>query len=321
LGCANNSRPEEKGRREAEELILCFFVCFFESIEENEVTQMEKIAVLGLGLIGGSLGLALQQAGVAKQIAGYDTNPDATHRALVRGAITDMCITVEEAVQQADIVALATPILALPELLERIAPVLKPGALVTDTASTKAQILTWAQTMLPANVVFVGGHPMAGREHSGIEAAEVGLFEGCAYCLTPTAQTPSEAIAQLSQIVIRLGARPLVLDAERHDRLVAGISHLPFVLSSTLVRVLGKGEDWAEMTGLAASGFRDMSRLAAGSPTMYRDVCLTNKAAILSWLDAMAWEIESIRSLIAMSDDALEPYFAQAKQIREAACS
>jgi prephenate dehydrogenase len=282
---------------------------------------MEKIAVLGLGLIGGSLGLALQQAGIARQIAGYDSNPDATSRALARGAITHMCITVEEAVQQADMVVLATPILALPELLARIAPVLQPGVLVTDTASTKAQILIWASTLLPANVVFVGGHPMAGSEHSGIEAAEEGLFDGCAYCLTPTAQTTPEAITQLSQIVQRLGAHPIVLDAERHDRLVAGISHLPFILSSALVQVLSKGEDWEDMKRLAAGGFRDMSRLAAGSPTMYRDICLTNKEAILGWLDALAWQLERVRSLIAMNDDDLEPYFAHAKLIREAAYS
>ncbi len=282
---------------------------------------MEKIAVLGLGLIGGSLGLALQQTGIASQIAGYDSNPDATHRALVRGAITLMCITVEEAVQQADMVILAAPILALPGLFERIAPALKPGVLITDTASTKAQVLTWASTLLPANVVFVGGHPMAGREHSGIEAAEEGLFEGCAYCLTPTAQTPAEALAQLSEIVQRLGAHPFVLDAGRHDHLVAGISHVPFVLSSVLVQALHRDEDWPDMTRLAAGGFRDMSRLAAGSPTMYRDICLTNKEAILDWLDALAWQLERIRSLIAMNDDDLEPYFTQAKHIREAAYS
>ncbi len=280
---------------------------------------MEKIAALGLGLIGGSLGLALQQAGIAKHIAGYDSNPDATYQALARGAITDKCNTAEKAVQQADMVILATPILAMPELLKRIAPVLKPGVLVTDTASTKTQILTWAKTLLPANVVFVGGHPMAGREHSGIEAAEVGLFAGCAYCLIPAVQSSSEAVAQLSEIVLRLGAHPLVIDAERHDRLVAGISHLPFVLSSALVQCLGKEEDWNEMTTLVAGGFRDMSRLAAGSSTMYRDICATNKEEILNWLDAMTLQLDSIRSLIARDDDALEPYFAQAKKIRETA--
>lgn len=278
---------------------------------------MEKIAVLGMGLIGGSLGMALQQTGIARQIAGYDSNPDATHRAMERGAITFMCITVEEAVEQADMVVLATPILAMRELLERMAPALKPGVLVTDTASTKEQILKWAQTVLPANVVFVGGHPMAGREQTGIEAAEVGLFEGCAYCLTPTEQTPAEALAQLSEIVQQLGAHPIVVDAGRHDHLVAGISHVPFVLSSVLVQALHRDEDWPEMTRLAAGGFRDMSRLAAGSPTMYRDICLTNKEEILAWLDTLAWQLERVRSLIAMSNDDLEQYFAQAKHIRE----
>jgi len=282
---------------------------------------MEKIAVLGLGLIGGSLGLALRHAGIARHIAGYDSNPDAIYQALVRGAITDMCNSAEKAVQQADLVVLATPILAMPELLERIAPALKPGVLVTDTASTKAQILNWAKTLLPANVVFVGGHPMSGREHSGIEAAEVGLFEGCTYCLIPNVQESSEGVTQMSEIVLQFGAHPLVIDALRHDRLVAGISHLPFVLSSALVKCLSKEEDWKEMTTLAAGGFRDLSRLAAGSPTMYRDICVTNKVEILNWIDALAFELNNIRSLIARDDEDLESFFAQAKQLRETAFS
>src|SRR6266487_1479059 len=282
---------------------------------------MKKIAVLGLGLIGGSLGLALHQASVAMQISGYDSNPDATYQAWEIGAITEICNTAEKAVQQADMVILATPILAIPELLEHIAPELKRGVLVTDTASTKVQILNWANTLLPANVMFVGGHPMAGRELSGIKAAEAGLFEGCAYCLIPATQASSEGVAQLSEIVMRIGAHPLVLDADRHDRLVAGISHLPFVLSSALVQCLSKEEDWKELTTLAAGGFRDMSRLAASNPTMYRDICITNKEEILNWLDALALELDNIRSLIARDDENLETYFAQAKQLCETAFS
>jgi prephenate dehydrogenase len=282
---------------------------------------MEKIAVLGLGLIGGSLALALHQAGIARQISGFDGDANVTRRAKEREAITYACATVEEAVQEADMVVLATPILAIPELLERIAPVLKPGVLVTDTASTKAQVLAWAQKILPTHAVFVGGHPMAGREYSGIEAAEVGLFEGCTYCLTPTMETPPEAVERLSEVVIRLGAHPLTLDAEKHDRLVAGISHLPFVLSCTLVQILGREEEWPVMSRLSAGGFRDMSRLAAGNPTMYRDICLTNREAILGWLDTLAMQLDSVRSLIATSDAALESYFAQAKQVREAVLS
>jgi prephenate dehydrogenase len=282
---------------------------------------MKKIAVLGLGLIGGSLGLALHQAGIAEHVSGYDSNPDATYHALEIGAITEICNTPEKAVQQADIVILATPILAMPKLLERIAPKLKRGVLVTDTASTKVQILNWAKTLLPANVMFVGGHPMAGSEFSGIEASELGLFVDCAYCLIPAGHASSEGVAQLSEIVMQLGAHPLVIDADRHDRLVAGISHLPFVLSSALVQCLSKEEDWRELTTLAAGGFRDMSRLAAGSPTMYRDICVTNKEEILKCLDALASELVNIRSLISRGDEVLEPYFAQAKQLRDTAFS
>ena len=125
----------------------------------------------------------------------------------------------------------------------------------------------------------------------------------------------------MSEIVLQFGAHPLVIDAVRHDRLVAGISHLPFVLSSALVQCLGKEESWREMTTLAAGGFRDMSRLAAGSPTMYRDICITNKEEILNWLDALALELDNIRSLLTRDDEVLEPYFAQAKQLRETAFS
>lgn len=280
---------------------------------------MNKIALLGLGLIGGSLGLALHQAGVAEHISGYDNNQDATHSAWEIGAITERCDTAEKAVQQADMVILAVPILAMLELFEHIAPHLKPGALVTDTASTKVQILNWATRLLPAHVTFVGGHPMAGRELSGIQAAEAGLFNDSTYCLIPSTQSSTEGVAQLGEIVVRIGASPIVLDATRHDHLVAGISHLPFILSSALVHCLSKQEDWKELTTLAAGGFRDMSRLAAGSPTMYRDICATNKEEIINWLDALASELDNLRSLLARNDHTLEPYFDAGKQFRETA--
>jgi prephenate dehydrogenase len=282
---------------------------------------MKKLAVLGLGLIGGSLGLALQQAAVAKHISGYDSNQSSTYHAWKIGAITEICDKAENAVEEADMVILSTPILAMRELLERIAPSLKRGVLVTDTASTKVQILKWATTSLPDHAMFVGGHPMAGRELSGINAAEVGLFEGCTYCLIPTGRASKEGVELLSEIVMQLGAHPCILDADRHDRLVAGISHLPFLLSSALVQCLNKRESWSELTSLAAGGFRDMSRLAAGSPTMYRDICVTNKEEIMIWLDALSSELNNIRAYITLDDEVLEPYFTQSKQLRETAFS
>ncbi len=282
---------------------------------------MEKIAVLGLGLIGGSLALALRSARLAEQVAGFDKDATVTRYAIERGAVSQACVTPEEAARDADLVVLATPVLAVRDLLARVAPVLKRGALVTDTASTKARVVAWADALLPPHAAFVGGHPMAGREASGIEAAEEHLFAGCVYCLTPTLQTSSESMVTLSEIVERLGAHPVTLDAEQHDRFVAGISHLPFVLSTALVQALGEAQDWQEMARLAASGYRDMSRLAAGSPTMYRDICSTNKEAILDWLDAFTTQLAVVRTHIANSDEDLLAYFARAREVREAAVS
>jgi prephenate dehydrogenase len=280
---------------------------------------VEKVAVLGLGLIGGSFALALRREGLAQRVAGFDAGPAVAERARERGAITQACATPQEAVQGADLVVLATPVLAMRALLEAIAPALQRGALVTDTASTKAQVVAWAEALLPAHAAFVGGHPMAGKERSGIEGAEAGLFEGCVYCLARARHTSPAAIARLGGIVERLGAHPYMLDVEQHDRLVAGISHLPFVLSSAMVQALGTAPDWPEMARLAASGYRDMARLAAGSPTMYLDICLTNRAAILGWLDAFEAQLQTIRSYIAVNDEALQDYFAQAKYVRDTA--
>jgi prephenate dehydrogenase len=289
-------------------------------VDENDPDEaIDRVAVLGLGLIGGSFALALPRKGLARHIAGFDADQDVMQRAKERGAIAEACATPEEAVREADLVVLATPVLAMRDLLVRITPALKRGTLVTDTASTKARVVAWAEALLPAQVAFVGGHPMAGKEYSGIESAEAGLFEGCVYCLTRAQHTSPAAMARLSGIVERLGAHPYMLDAEQHDRLVAGISHLPFVLSAAMVQALGTAQEWPEMARLAASGYRDMSRLAAGSPAMYRDICLTNKAAILEWLDALETQLQIIRSHIAVNDEALQDYFAQAKHVRDTA--
>lgn len=287
--------------------------------EKDSGETIDRVAVLGLGLIGGSFALAMRRKALARHIAGFDVGQGVMQRAMERGAITEACATPEEAVREADLVALATPVLATRNLLARIAPALKRGALVTDTASTKAQVAAWAEDLMPAQVAFVGGHPMAGKEYSGIENAEAELFEGCVYCLTRAQHTSPAAMARLSGIVERFGAHPYMLDAEQHDRLVAGISHLPFVLSAAMVQALGASRDWQEMARLAASGYRDMSRLAAGSPAMYRDICLTNKEAILRWLDTLEAQLQIIRSHIAVNDEALIDYFAQAKYVRDTA--
>ncbi len=169
----------------------------------------ERVAILGLGLMGASLGMALRAVGVAQVVTGYDADPGAAERARERGAIDIACADVSQAVAGADLIVLAAPIRAAPDLFSTIAPHLAPGALVTDLCSVKAQIVACAERILPDPGHFVGSHPMTGSEHSGVEAARADLYEGCIWPLTPTERTTSEAVARLSWMIDRLGATPL----------------------------------------------------------------------------------------------------------------
>jgi prephenate dehydrogenase len=277
-----------------------------------------RVAILGLGLMGGSLGLAIRDARLAGTVAGYDSMPGRTGRAHERGAIDEPATTLADAVVDADLVVLAAPVLAERVLLAALTPHLAPGAIVTDLASTKSAVCGWASALLPDPAPFVGGHPMAGREQSGIEAADGGLFRGAVWCLTPTDQTDPDTLARLQSLVTALGAQPLVLDAARHDQLVAAVSHLPLVAAAALVRTVAADPAWPDAARLAASGFRDTTRVASGDPLMARDICLTNAAGILLWMDAYIAELQSIRAVLAAGDAAIEQIFTAARDARDA---
>ena len=275
-----------------------------------------RLSIIGLGLIGGSLGLTLKRAiRPGLEIVGYARRPETASRARELGAVDRAVSSLESALRGADIVILATPVLAIKEIMEQIAPHLAPGSIVTDTASTKAQVMAWAQDYLPSGVAFVGGHPMAGKETWGIEAAEAGLFEGCRYCLIPAPTAGPQAIQQLVNLVEWVGARPLFIDATEHDRAVAAISHLPALLSAALVKVTAESPAWPQMARLAASGYRDLTRLAAGHPDMMRHICSTNKENILNWIDKFTEVLGQFRALVA--DEGLEAALNQAREARE----
>src|SRR5438067_9767354 len=193
--------------------------------------MFNRVAIIGLGLIGGSIGLALHKAKAAQQVAGYDLGKGVCDRARKIGAIDQPYSSLADAVRGAELVILATPVGAMRALLQSIAPSLTPGAVVTDVASTKAQVITWAEEFLPPSEAFVGGHPMTGKELSGVEAADAQLFQGHIYCLTPTARTRPVAINKVTALIEALGARVRFLEPAEHDGQVAGISHLPFVAS------------------------------------------------------------------------------------------
>jgi prephenate dehydrogenase len=278
--------------------------------------MFQRVAIIGMGLIGGSIGLALRKRRAAVGVMGYDLRVGVCDRARRIGAIDQCYDTLANTVRGAELVILATPVGAMYRLLQELAPVLSPGAVVTDVASTKVQVISWAEELLPKNVSFVGGHPMAGREVSGIEAADATLFCERIYCLTPAASTLPAAVSKVCSLVEILGAHVHFLDAAAHDEQVAGVSHLPFLASVALMNTVAEDSTWNDAAVLAASGFRDTSRLAAGNPEMYRDICLTNSPAIIDWLDKYIESLQLLREYVKDHDNRINDIFEQVRQER-----
>lgn len=288
-------------------------------MESNDTPgAFRRTAILGLGLMGASLGLALRAAGLAAAVVGYDADPTAAERALARGAVDAIAATAGAVVVGADLVVLAAPVLALRALLGAIAPHLAPGAIVTDLGSTKVQVVAWAEELLPEPANFLGGHPMVGSERSGIEAAEPALYRGGLWCLTPTPRTTQATLARLTALLERLAARPLVLDAARHDAAAAAVSHLPLLAATALALVASSRPEWDSAQVLAAGGFRDTTRVASGDPRMARDICLTNAQPMLDCLDSYLAMLHALRDRLSARDAGIEDAFVMAKRARDA---
>ena len=278
--------------------------------------MFQRVAIIGMGLIGGSMGLALRQKRAAADVIGYDLGREVCDRARRIGAVDQWCDGLADAVRNAELVILATPVGAMHRLLQELATVLSPGTVVTDVASTKVQVISWAKELLPEDISFVGGHPMAGREVSGIDVADAALFRERIYCLTPTANTRPAAVSKVCSLVEMLGARVRFLDAAAHDEQVAGVSHLPFLASIALMNTVAEDSAWNDAAVLAASGFRDTARLAAGSPEMHRDICLTNSAAIVGWMDKYIESLQVLRACVAGQKERMDEIFEQARRRR-----
>ncbi|MBN2099467.1 MAG: prephenate dehydrogenase/arogenate dehydrogenase family protein [Dehalococcoidia bacterium] len=278
-----------------------------------------RVAIIGLGLIGGSVGLALKRAeSEAVELVGYARRPETADRARQLGAIDRIESTLASAVDKADLVVLATPTMSIKEILSQIGPHLPAACAVTDVASTKVQVMQWAEESLPQGVSFVGGHPMAGKELSGIEIADADLFKGCTYCIVPGRGASEAAVQMVVDLVHKVGARHVILNAAEHDRFVAGISHLPLILASALVMATTQSPQWPKMADFAATGYQSTTRLASQHPRMNRDICLTNGENIVAWIDELTKELQRFRTLIAEGDLGLEQAFERAWQARNA---
>jgi len=280
---------------------------------------MERMTIVGLGLIGGSLGLALKAAKLTDiEIVGYDTDTIAAVDARRRGAVDKTEPTLQRATANAGMVILATPIVATRQVMEEMASGLRENCVVTDTASTKALVMGWAGQLLPPNVSFVGGHPMAGKETAGIANADAKLFAGKSYCIIPSPNATEGAVRLVVGLVHLIGAQPLFIDAQEHDRYVAAVSHLPLLASTALFTLVRSSPAWPELAALASSGFRDVTRLASGDPELSHDICLTNREAVLHWLERLSEELARYRELLAEGqEEELFKHFTRAQLDRD----
>jgi prephenate dehydrogenase len=263
------------------------------------------VAVIGLGLMGSSFAMALKQTGAGHVIVGSDRDPRTVQKALERG-IVDSAGTDLDVVGIADVVVLAVPILAMRDELTRLAGHVE-GKAVTDMASTKSDVMGWASSV---GVDLVGGHPMCGREVFGIDAADAELFKDAPWILTADR-------LEITTLVDAVGARPLIMGAADHDRLVAGVSHAAFMVSVAYVLSLSSRSDWPEASRLAASGFRDMSRLAAGDPQLYAGIATTNRTQLLEQLDQVSAALTRLRRHLDANDPRLVELFEEARAVRE----
>ena len=275
----------------------------------------QRVAIVGTGLIGASLGLALKRLTPPPQVVGFDISSDSRRAASSRKAVDRATGSLAEAVRDADLVVVATPVRATELVFQEIAPLLRPGAVVTDTASTKRQVMRWAEALLPEGASFVGGHPMTGRTTAGAYDAAGDLFENAVYCISPPSNAEARAVDQIVKLVEAIGAVAYFVEPEEHDGLVAGISHLPYVLAAALMRTVAADRGWREARTIAAGGFATATHLAEGDPRMFADICLTNRDQVARQIGRLVDELTELRGAVERGEETLFDRFAEAQEL------
>ena len=281
---------------------------------------MTTIAIVGTGLMGTSLALAIKSSNLKVDIVGTDYDSVARSGAQKSGAFKKVESRLSNAIRGADVVVFATPIQAMREMMESAANDFEEGCVVTDVGSSKKVVLQWAEEVLPKHVSFVGGHPMAGKELSGPKNADGTMFKGKAYCIVPSVNAERAAVSSVTTIAEAIGAKPFFIGVDEHDSFVAAVSHLPFMMSVALMGTASKSANWDDIAQLASSGFSDLSRLASGDPVMHRDICVTNPEPIVAWMDSYIRELYELRNMLAKEGgpdpDALHEVFEEAMNAR-----
>ena len=281
--------------------------------------QFKKIVIFGVGLIGGSFALALRKANAVGEVVGFGRSAQTLQQAQQLGIIDRIGSDFAAELGDADLVLLATPVAQMAEIFAHIAPHLGAHTLITDGGSTKCDVVEAARRNLGTKVAqFVPAHPVAGAERSGAAAAQADLYQGKKVVLTPLPENRAESVAQVRQAWELCGATVSHLAHTEHDEVFAAVSHLPHLLSFALVHDLAQRENRDLLLSFAASGFRDFTRIAASSPEMWRDICMSNRGALLAELGLYMAELETLRQALAEADAAkLEEIFSLARSVRE----
>ena len=276
-----------------------------------------RIAVIGIGLIGGSLARACRE-GIARCVIGLDVDQTHLEQAVGLGLV-DQAGQLPTGVEGADLVIVAVPVAAIPGVVRAIAPHLTPGCIVTDVGSVKGDLVAEVESGIPAGRPYVAGHPIAGTERSGPRAATPALFRDTLCVLTPTSHTPPEALEKVKRLWEMVGSKVVLMDPFRHDRIFALVSHLPHVVAYALIRTLPiLAEEGRQLLQFSAGGLRDFTRIAASDPVMWRDILLRNRKEVLEAMANFQEVLQRFEEMINMQDAAgLKEEFQQAKQIRE----
>ena len=280
--------------------------------------RFHKLAVFGVGLIGGSFALALKQADRVERVVGIGRSRANLERALELGVIDEVGFDAAAALDGADLVLVAVPVRQTVPVFDAIAPHLAPDAVLTDGGSTKRDVVTAARSQLGLKLMqFVPAHPVAGAELSGVEAANAELFRDRTVVLTPVAETGDRARVRVEAAWRACGARTVEMSAERHDEVLAAVSHLPHALAFTLVEMIASREDANELFSFAGAGFRDFTRIASSSPEMWRDICLANRDALLTEIRSFQDRLSTLAAEMEAGDGAdIELSFELARAAR-----
>lgn len=284
--------------------------------------QWQKVTIVGVGLLGGSLGLAIKQRGLAKQVVGFVRRTESIEACQRKGVVDAAMLDLHAAVESSDLVILCTPIAQMRELAGKLASSLAKDALVTDVGSVKGVVIEELESVIAnAGGHFIGCHPMAGAEQMGVQSARADLFENAICAITPTKQSPAKFVDDLEEFWKSMGARPIRLTPEMHDDFVSRSSHLPHIVAAELANYVLSPVHPKEQALMCATGFRDTTRVASGSPEMWRDIALANRKNLARVLGVFIEDLREFQLAVENGDGkSIEEFFTMAKQRRDNWC-